>query len=197
MIRSVLIANRGEIAIRVMRTCRKLGIRTIAIYSDADRGALHVRQADEAYRVGPPPALESYLNQAAILEIANKSGANAVHPGYGFLSENTDFADAVLAAGLIWIGPPPSAMRMLGEKAPAKALAEGLNVPVLPGYHGDDQSADHLAQRAQEIGFPMLIKASAGGGGRGMRLVESIAEFAGALDSAKREAESSFGNQHV
>ncbi len=197
MIRSVLITNRGEIAIRVMRTCRKLGIRTIAIYSDADRDALHVRHADEAYRVGPPPALESYLNQPAILEIANKSGAEAVHPGYGFLSESADFADAVLADGLIWIGPPPSAMRMLGEKAPAKALAEQLNVPVLPGYHGDDQSANHLAHRAQEMGFPLLIKASAGGGGRGMRLVESAAEFTDALDSAKREAQSSFGNQHV
>jgi 3-methylcrotonyl-CoA carboxylase alpha subunit len=197
MIRSVLIANRGEIALRVMRTCERLGIRTVAIYSDADREALHVRQADEAYRVGPPAALESYLNQAAILDAARSSRVEAIHPGYGFLSENADFADAVLAAGLVWIGPPPAAMRLLGEKAPAKALAERLGVPVLPGYHGEDQSSRTLAEQADRIGYPLLIKASAGGGGRGMRLVESGDDFAAALESAQREAQSSFGNNQV
>jgi 3-methylcrotonyl-CoA carboxylase alpha subunit len=197
VISSVLIANRGEIARRVMRTCRRLGIRTIAIYSDADSQSLHVREADEAYRVGPPSASESYLNQAAILDAAQKSGAQAIHPGYGFLSENADFAEAVLAAGLVWIGPPPAAMRLLGEKVPAKALAERMGVPVLPGYHGDNQDNQHLHERADEIGYPMLIKASAGGGGRGMRLVESSDDFAAALESARREAQSSFGNQEV
>jgi 3-methylcrotonyl-CoA carboxylase alpha subunit len=197
VISSVLIANRGEIALRVMRTCRRLGIRTIAVNSDADRDALHVKQADEAYRVGPAPATESYLNQQAILDAARRSGAQAIHPGYGFLSENADFADAVLSAGLIWIGPPPAAMRMLGEKAPAKALAERLGVPVLPGYHGDDQDADNLQQRADDIGYPLLIKASAGGGGRGMRLVESESKFSTALESARREAQSSFANQEM
>jgi 3-methylcrotonyl-CoA carboxylase alpha subunit len=197
LISSVLIANRGEIALRVMRTCRKLGIRTIAIYSEADSRALHVREADEAYRVGSPPATESYLNQQAILEVARSSRAEALHPGYGFLSENADFAEAVLENELIWIGPPPSAMRLLGEKAPAKALAQRLGVPALPGYHGDDQEAESLKLRADEIGYPLLIKASAGGGGRGMRLVESSSEFSSALESARREAQSSFANQEM
>jgi 3-methylcrotonyl-CoA carboxylase alpha subunit len=197
LISSVLIANRGEIARRIMRTCRRLGVRTIAIYSDADSKSLHVHEADEAYRVGRSPAAESYLNQPAILDLARQSGAQAIHPGYGFLSENADFAEAVLAAGLVWIGPPPAAMRLLGEKAPAKALAERLGVPVLPGYHGENQDNQHLHERADEIGYPLLIKASAGGGGRGMRLVETPKDFAAALESARREAQSSFANQDV
>ncbi|MFN0071348.1 MAG: acetyl-CoA carboxylase biotin carboxylase subunit [Chloroflexota bacterium] len=197
MIRSVLVANRGEIAVRIIRTCRQMGIRTVAIHSDADRTALHVLHADEAYSVGPSPARESYLNQAAILRIALQSGVEAIHPGYGFLAENAEFADAVITSRIIWIGPPAAAMRMLGEKAPAKALAQRLGVPVLPGYHGDDQHPEHLAERAAEIGYPLLIKASAGGGGRGMRLVESSNDFGDALEAAKREAQSSFGNEHI
>jgi 3-methylcrotonyl-CoA carboxylase alpha subunit len=196
-VESVLVANRGEIALRVMRTCRRLGVRTIGVYSDADAAAPHVVEADEAYRIGPPPATESYLNAAAILEVARAARAVAVHPGYGFLAENADFAERCTAAGLVWIGPPPAAMRALGDKSRAKALAEQHHVPVLAGYHGADQARDTLAAEAHRIGFPVLIKASAGGGGRGMRVVETSAEFDVALEAARREALSSFGDDRV
>ena len=194
---SVLVANRGEIAVRVMRTCRRLGVRTIAVYSDADARALHVAQADQAIRIGPPPAVESYLNGTAILEAAKAAGAAAIHPGYGFLAENADFAARCLSAGLVWIGPPPGAMRALGDKAGAKALAEQHGVPLLRGYHGANQSVEVLRAEAGRIGVPVLIKASAGGGGRGMRIVETLEEFESALEAAKREAMSSFGDDRV
>jgi len=197
VIESVLIANRGEIAVRIMRTCRRLGIRTIAVYSDADAQALHVAEADAAYRIGPPPASESYLNQTAILAAASASRAAAIHPGYGFLAENADFAQACLDAGCVWVGPPPAAMRALGDKARAKALAEQHGVPLLPGYHGPDQSTPTLQHQADRIGYPVLIKASAGGGGRGMRVVQAAATFADALEAAKREALGSFGDDRV
>jgi 3-methylcrotonyl-CoA carboxylase alpha subunit len=196
-VESVLVANRGEIAVRVMRTCRRLGVRTIGVYSDADAAAMHVAEADEAYRVGPPSAPESYLNAAAILEVASAARAAAVHPGYGFLAENADFAERCTAAGLVWIGPPPAAMRALGDKSRAKALAEQHRVPVLAGYHGADQTHATLAAEAQRIGFPVLIKASAGGGGRGMRVVETGEKFDDALAAARREALSSFGDDRV
>ena len=194
---SVLVANRGEIAIRVFKTCRRLGIRTIAVYSDADAHALHVAEADGAIHIGPPRASESYLNQPAILNAAKAARATAVHPGYGFLAENPDFAQAVIDAGLVWIGPPPDAMRALGDKARAKSLAQRNAVPTLPGYHADDQSLKTLVNEAERIGYPILIKASAGGGGRGMRVVESAADFEDALGGAKREALGSFGNDRV
>src|SRR5438128_7356167 len=183
-ITSVLVANRGEIAVRIFRTCRRLGIRTIAVYSDADADALHVAEADVAYGIGPPPASESYLNAGAILEVSRQAGAQALHPGYGFLAENADFAQAVQDAGLIWIGPPPAAMRALGDKARAKALAAEHGVPVLDGYHGADQSPATLRDHATRIGFPLLIKASAGGGGRGMRVVESARDLDEQLKAA-------------
>ena len=197
VIESLLVANRGEIAVRIIRTCRRLGIRTIAVYSDVDAHAGHVAEADEAYRLGPPPAAESYLNQAAILEAARAAKATAIHPGYGFLAENADFAQACLDAGLVWVGPPPAAMRALGDKARAKALAEQHGVPLLPGYHGEDQSAETLQHHADRIGYPVLIKASAGGGGRGMRVVDSADAFADALEAARREALKNFGDDRV
>jgi 3-methylcrotonyl-CoA carboxylase alpha subunit len=193
----VLVANRGEIALRIMRTCRRLGLRTVAVFSDADAHAQHVAAADRAIHIGPSPAAQSYLNQARILVAAAESGARSIHPGYGFLAENADFAQAVRDAGLGWIGPPPAAMRALGDKAHAKALAERHHVPVLPGYHGEDQSLETLGVHAERIGYPLLVKASAGGGGRGMRVVESHAEFAEALEAARREALASFGDDRV
>ena len=197
MIDSVLVANRGEIAVRILRTCRRLGIRTVAVYSDADAHAMHVGLADNAVCIGRSPAVESYLNADRILAAARQSGATAIHPGYGFLSENAEFAQTVIDAGLIWIGPPPSAMRALGDKARAKALAEANDVPVLEGYHGDGQSADVLCREAERIGYPVLIKASAGGGGRGMRVVDSSEAFTAALEAAKREALAAFGDDRV
>jgi 3-methylcrotonyl-CoA carboxylase alpha subunit len=194
---SVLVANRGEIAVRIFRTCRRLGIRTIAVYSDADAQSAHVASADQAVRIGPPPASDSYLNARAILAAARSTHAQAIHPGYGFLAENPDFADTVLRAGLVWIGPPPAAMRALGDKARAKALAAQHGVPLLEGYHGADQSPTTLRQHATRIGFPVLIKASAGGGGRGMRVVETDADFDEHLQAAKREARASFGDDRV
>jgi acetyl/propionyl-CoA carboxylase alpha subunit len=192
-IRRVLVANRGEIARRVMRTCRALGIHTVAVYSDADADAAHVHDADEAVRLGPAPSSESYLVAGAVLEAARTTGADAIHPGYGFLSENADFADAVEAAGLVWIGPPGSAMRALGAKAPARQLAARLGVPTVPGFDGeaDDEA---LAAAALTVGFPLLIKASAGGGGRGMRRVDRADDLADALASARREAVAAFGD---
>jgi 3-methylcrotonyl-CoA carboxylase alpha subunit len=193
----ILIANRGEIACRVIRTARRMGIATIAVYSEADRNALHVELADEAWPIGPAPARESYLNIETILDAARNSGAEAVHPGYGFLSENAEFAEACEAAGIVFIGPPASAMRKMGSKAEAKDLMQRHGVPLVPGYHGADQNPARLLDEAERIGFPVLIKASAGGGGRGMRAVGGAAEFASALTGAKREAEAAFGDGRV
>jgi acetyl-CoA carboxylase biotin carboxylase subunit len=195
MFHTLLIANRGEIAVRIIRTARALGMRTIGVYSDADAEAAHVVAADEAVRIGPAPARESYLRAEAILAAAQTTGAEAIHPGYGFLSENADFAEACAAAGIVFVGPPPSAMRAMGLKDRAKALMEQAGVPVVPGYHGADQS--RLAAHAAQIGYPMLIKAAAGGGGKGMRLVERPEEFVAALASAKREAASAFGDDRM
>ncbi|MFD1343123.1 acetyl/propionyl/methylcrotonyl-CoA carboxylase subunit alpha [Litorisediminicola beolgyonensis] len=194
MIRTLLIANRGEIACRVIATARRLGIRTVAVYSDADRDARHVAMADEAVHIGPPPASESYLNADAILAAARRAGADAIHPGYGFLSENPGFVEAVEAQGLTFVGPPASAIRAMGLKDAAKRAMEEAGVPVVPGYHGDDQDPAHLAREAEAIGYPVLIKARAGGGGKGMRLVERAGDFAAALESAQREAQAAFGD---
>ncbi|PIB90034.1 biotin carboxylase N-terminal domain-containing protein [Caulobacter sp. FWC2] len=197
MIESLLIANRGEIACRIIRTARALGVRTIAVYSDADGAALHVRLADEAVHIGPSPARESYLLGERIIAAAKATGAQAIHPGYGFLSENADFADAVQAAGLIWVGAPASSIRAMGLKDSAKALMLAAGVPVTPGYMGDNQDPDHLRAQADAIGYPVLIKAVAGGGGKGMRKVEASAEFLDMLASCKREATASFGDDRV
>ncbi|MDG5493517.1 acetyl/propionyl/methylcrotonyl-CoA carboxylase subunit alpha [Niveispirillum sp. BGYR6] len=196
-INSVLIANRGEIACRVIRTARRLGLSTVAVYSDADADAMHVAMADRAVHIGSAPARESYLLGERIIEAAKAAGADAIHPGYGFLSENAAFADGVAAAGLVFIGPPASAIRAMGGKSEAKALMEGAGVPLVPGYHGADQDEALLAAEAARIGFPVLIKASAGGGGKGMKVAESAAEFPAALASAKREAKASFGDDRV
>ena len=197
MITSLLIANRGEIACRIIRTARAMGIRTVAVYSDADAKALHVRQADEAVHIGPSPARESYLVGEKIIAAAKATGAEAIHPGYGFLSENAAFAQAVIDAGLIWVGPKPASITAMGLKDAAKALMAAAGVPVTPGYMGENQEPAFLAERAAEIGYPVLIKAVAGGGGKGMRKVEVAAEFADALASCQREALASFGNAHV
>ncbi|MCQ4631297.1 acetyl/propionyl/methylcrotonyl-CoA carboxylase subunit alpha [Shinella sp. CPCC 100929] len=197
MFRKILIANRGEIACRVIRTARQVGVSTVAVFSDADRDALHVAMADEAIRIGPAEAAKSYLNIPAIIEAAKASGAEAVHPGYGFLSENPDFVEAVEAAGLVFIGPSASAIRAMGLKDAAKALMEKAGVPVVPGYHGERQDAAFLAGEAEAMGYPVLIKARAGGGGKGMRRVERPADFAAALESARREGESAFGDGRV
>ncbi len=197
MFTKVLIANRGEIACRVIATCRRLGIATVAVYSDADRNARHVRLADEAIHIGPAAARESYLRGDALLDAARATGAQAIHPGYGFLSENADFADACAAAGITFIGPPASAIRAMGDKSAAKALMAKAGVPLTPGYHGDQQAPDFLRTQADAIGYPVLIKASAGGGGKGMRKVERSEDFVDALASCQREAASAFGNDHV
>ncbi len=197
MITTLLVANRGEIARRIFRTARQMGLATVAVYSDADAQAPHVCEADQAVRLGPAAARESYLNVAAVLEAARVSGADAIHPGYGFLSENAEFAEAVMAAGLTWVGPPPSAIRAMGLKDAAKALMIQAGVPVTPGYHGENQDPAHLAGQAEEIGYPVLIKAVAGGGGKGMRKVERAADFAEALGAAKREAAAAFGDDRV
>ena len=197
MFKTLLIANRGEIAVRVIRTARRMGLKTIAVYSDADANAYHVAEADEAYRIGPAPAAESYLRIDAILDACARSGAGAVHPGYGFLSENAGFAEACEKAGLIFVGPPASAIRAMGLKDAAKALMEKAGVPVVPGYHGDNQDADFLGEQAVKIGYPVLIKAVAGGGGKGMRRVDDPADFARELKSAQREAGSAFGDERV
>ena len=197
MFSKILIANRGEIACRVTKTARRLGIKTVAVYSDADSGARHVAMADEAMHIGPSPARDSYLVAEKIIAAARHTGAEAVHPGYGFLSENAGFAEACAKAGLVFIGPPPSAIRAMGSKSEAKKIMEKARVPLVPGYHGDDQSPDLLAGEAARIGFPVLIKASAGGGGKGMRVVESAEKFGDALAGAKREAKASFADDHV
>ena len=197
MFRKILIANRGEIACRVITTARDLGIRTVAVYSDADCDARHVAMADEAHRIGPAPARESYLDVAAILAAAKDSGAEAIHPGYGFLSENEDFATACAKAGIVFIGPSPEAIAAMGDKSAAKALMEKAKVPLVPGYHGDNQDPAFLAKEAGKIGYPVLIKASAGGGGKGIRAVEKAADFAASLEGAKREAKAAFGDERV
>ena len=197
MIESLLIANRGEIACRIIRTARAMGIRTVAVYSDADAKALHVRQADEAVHIGPSPAAESYLRGERIIEAARAMGAEAIHPGYGFLSENAEFAEAVSAAGLIWVGPRPESIRAMGLKDAAKKLMQDAGVPVTPGYMGADQSPERLLAEAEAIGWPVLIKAVAGGGGKGMRKVDAAPEFLPALESCRREASASFGNDEV
>lgn len=197
MIGSLLIANRGEIACRVIRTARRLGIRTVAVYSDADAKALHVRMADEAVHIGPSPARESYLVGEKIIAAAEQTGAEAIHPGYGFLSENADFAQAVLDAGLIWVGPKPDSIRAMGLKDAAKKLMAEAGVPVTPGYLGEDQDPKRLKKEADAIGYPVLIKAVAGGGGKGMRRVDAAKDFDDALESCKREAASSFGDDRV
>lgn len=197
MISRVLIANRGEIARRISRTARRLGISTVAVYSDADAGARHVIEADRAIAIGPAPARESYLRGDVILAAALEAEAQAVHPGYGFLSENADFAEQVMAAGLVWIGPPPAAIRAMGPKDAAKRMMAEAGVPVTPGYLGEDQGEASLAREAVQIGWPVLIKAVAGGGGKGMRKVEAAADFADALASARREALSAFGDDRV
>ena len=197
MITSLLIANRGEIACRVIRTARRLGVRTVAVYSDADAKALHVRMADEAVHIGPSPARESYLVGDKIIAAAKQTGAEAIHPGYGFLSENADFAQAVIDAGLIWVGPKPDSIRAMGLKDAAKKLMQEAGVPVTPGYLGENQDPAHLKSEADGIGYPVLIKAVAGGGGKGMRRVDAPDQFDDALESAKREAASSFGDDRV
>ncbi|MEP7301670.1 MAG: acetyl/propionyl/methylcrotonyl-CoA carboxylase subunit alpha [Caldimonas sp.] len=197
MFSKILIANRGEIACRVIKTARKMGIATVAVYSDADAGARHVRLADEAVHIGPAPARESYLLGDRIVAAAKATGAQAVHPGYGFLSENDAFAEACEKAGIVFIGPPASAIRAMGSKSAAKTLMEKAGVPLTPGYHGDAQEPALLAREAGRIGFPVLIKASAGGGGKGMRRVDAAADFAAALASCQREAKSAFGDDRV
>ena len=197
MFKKILIANRGEIACRVAATARRLGVRTVAVYSDADSDARHVRACDEAVHIGAAPPRESYLRWQRILEAAQATGAQAVHPGYGFLSENAEFAQACADAGLVFIGPPASAIRAMGSKSAAKTLMEKAGVPLVPGYHGRDNDPALLAREAVRIGYPVLIKASAGGGGKGMRRVDHGADFAAALASCQREAQASFGDDHV
>jgi 3-methylcrotonyl-CoA carboxylase alpha subunit len=197
MFKSVLIANRGEIACRITRTARQMGLRVIAVYSEADANALHVRLADEAHLIGPAAAKESYLRQDKIIAVAKAARADCIHPGYGFLSENADFAQACADAGIMFVGPPPSAIRAMGLKDRAKALMEKAGVPVVPGYHGERQEPKFLKEKAYEIGYPVLIKAVAGGGGKGMRRVEKHADFDAALEGAMREASSSFGDARV
>ncbi|MGH8269901.1 MAG: acetyl-CoA carboxylase biotin carboxylase subunit, partial [Steroidobacteraceae bacterium] len=194
MIRSLLVANRGEIACRIFRTARRMGIRTIAVYSDADASARHVREADEAVRIGPPPAAESYLDIEAIIGAARASRAAAVHPGYGFLSENAQFAQACLDAGLVFVGPPPAAIAAMGSKSLAKASVRAAGVPVLAGYDGERQDVGYLEARALEAGLPLIVKPAAGGGGKGMRVVHAKEELRDALIAARRLAESAFGD---
>lgn len=194
MFNKILIANRGEIACRIIQTAHRMGIRCVAVYSEADANARHVAMADEAFYIGPAPSSESYLRADKIIEIAKESGAQAIHPGYGFLSENTDFAEACEANGIVFIGPPSSAIAAMGSKSAAKAIMEDAGVPLVPGYHGKDQSPDLLRAEAEKCGFPLLLKAVAGGGGKGMRVVENMAEFDDALAAAQREAKNAFGN---
>ncbi len=197
MFTKILIANRGEIACRVIRTARRMGIATVAVYSDADRNAMHVEMADEAVHIGPAPARESYLVIDRIIDAAQRTGAQAIHPGYGFLSENAAFARRCEAEGLVFIGPPVGAIEAMGSKSAAKSLMEKAGVPLVPGYHGDDQSKDVLQGAADAMGYPVLLKAAAGGGGKGMRRVDSADEFDAALAGAMREAAASFGDQHM
>lgn len=196
-IKKILIANRGEIALRVIATCRELGIETVTLYSESERDLPHVYESDESYLLGSGPLKETYLNQELIIDICKKSGADAIHPGYGFLSENAGFARKVKAAGIKFIGPSPESMILMGDKIGSKREMEKIGIPLIPGYHGDNQEADFLFKEASAIGYPVLIKASAGGGGKGMRVVTSDAEFHEGLASAKREAMSAFGDDKV
>jgi len=196
MPRKLLIANRGEIACRVIKTARRMGITTVAVYSDADTNALHVKHADEAYHIGAPAPKDSYLRTDRLLEVIAQSGAEAIHPGYGFLSENAEFVQIVEDHGITFIGPTASAIRAMGSKSEAKKIMDKAGVPLVPGYHGEDQDPDLLAAEADKIGYPVLIKASAGGVGKGMRAVEKASDFKDALISCKREAASSFGDDH-
>jgi 3-methylcrotonyl-CoA carboxylase alpha subunit len=197
MIRRLLIANRGEIVCRIVRTARRLGVTAIAVYSDADRNAQHVRSADEAYHLGASPAADSYLNIVKLIALAKRVGADAIHPGYGFLSENAGFAQACVDAGLIFIGPPAAAIKAMGSKSASKAAMAAVGVPVAPGYHGSEQSAQHLRDEAVRVGFPLIIKASAGGGGKGMQVVNSAAEVPAAVESAQRLARTAFGDDRL
>ncbi|MDX7642014.1 acetyl/propionyl/methylcrotonyl-CoA carboxylase subunit alpha [Aeromonas caviae] len=196
-IKRLLTANRGEIAVRIIKTARRLGIHTIALYSDADARAMHVREADEAWHLGPAPARESYLDTGKVLKIAKEANADAIHPGYGFLSENSDFATACEQRGLRFVGPSGAAILAMGDKSGAKGLMQAAGVPVLPGYHGADQHPDFLRDQASQVGFPLLIKAASGGGGKGMRRVDQLADFDDALAAVKREASAAFGDDHV
>jgi len=195
--RTLLIANRGEIACRVIRTARAMGLRTVAVYSEADAGAMHVAMADAAVLLGPARARDSYLNIEAVLDAAKKTGAEAIHPGYGFLSENAEFAEACAKAGIVFVGPTAEMMTAMGSKSGSKKLMEKAGVPLVPGYHGDDQDEATLAKAAEKAGFPVLVKASAGGGGRGMRVVRSKEELSAAIVSAKREAKAAFGDDRM
>jgi 3-methylcrotonyl-CoA carboxylase alpha subunit len=197
MFNAVLIANRGEIACRVIRTLKRLGIGAVAVYSDADRDARHVAQADRAIRIGPAPASESYLRSDAILEAVARAGADAIHPGYGFLAETAAFAKACAAAGASFIGPSPEAIEIMGAKDRAKAAAAAAEVPLVPGYHGEPQDQATLLEAAHRLGFPVLLKAVAGGGGKGMRVVRTADDFPGALEGARREAAAAFGNDRM
>jgi 3-methylcrotonyl-CoA carboxylase alpha subunit len=197
VIRRLLIANRGEIVCRIIRTAKRLSITTIAVYSDADRAARHAREADEAYHLGASPAAESYLNIAKLIELARRVGADAIHPGYGFLSENAAFAQACVDAGLIFVGPPAAAIRAMGSKSASKAAMALAGVPIAPGYHGSEQSAQRLAAEAERVGYPLIIKASAGGGGKGMQVVRSSGDVAAAVESAQRLARTSFGDDRL
>lgn len=197
MFDKILIANRGEIACRIISTARRLGVRTVAVYSEADSNSKHVAMADEAWCIGPAPATESYLLGEAIIQVALKSGAKAIHPGYGFLSENAQFAELCAKNDLVFIGPPVKSIVAMGSKSAAKEIMQEAGVPLVPGYHGDDQSLENLLQAAKTIGFPVLLKATAGGGGKGMRIVENEAEFAASLESCKREAKASFSDDEV
>src|SRR5574343_1136533 len=197
MFTKILIANRGEIACRVAATARRLGVRTVAVYSEADADARHVHACDEAVPIGGPAPRDSYLRWERILEAARATGAEAIHPGYGFLSENAEFAQACADAGVVFVGPPPAAIAAMGSKSAAKQLMERAQVPLTPGYHGDEQDAGFLHQQADQIGYPVRIKASAGGGGKGMRIVERSADFPDALASCRREASASFGDDRV
>ncbi|MFH1603192.1 MAG: acetyl-CoA carboxylase biotin carboxylase subunit, partial [Pseudomonadota bacterium] len=197
MFKKILIANRGEIACRVIKTAHRLGVKSVAVYSEADAGARHVALADEAYCIGPAAARQSYLRGDKIIEVANRAGAEAVHPGYGFLSENAEFAEACAKSGLVFVGPPAAAIHAMGDKSAAKVIMGKAGVALVPGYHGDRQEADLLRKEADKIGYPVLIKASAGGGGKGMRIVERAADFAAALASCQRESKASFGDDRV
>ncbi len=197
MFETVLVANRGEIARRVIRTARRLGLRTVAVYSEADSAAAHVAEADAAFCIGAAPAAESYLRGETILEAARAAGAEAIHPGYGFLSENAGFAEACAAAGVVFIGPPAAAIRAMGSKSEAKALMQEAGVPLVPGYHGFEQAAEALVAEAHKVGYPLMIKASAGGGGKGMRIVQRAEDFLEALEAARREAKAAFGDDRV
>ena len=193
----ILVANRGEIACRVFRTCKRLGLRTVAVYSEADQNAMHVRLADEAHLIGGPAARDSYLRSDRIIEVAKRAGAQAIHPGYGFLSENAEFAEACSQAGIVFIGPPSEAIRVMGSKSAAKNLMQNAGVPLVPGYHGDDQALARLSEASKEIGYPVMIKATAGGGGKGMRIVRTPEDFAEALESCRRESKAAFSDDRV